>query len=151
MRHRNAIRQLFLDRGRSYSITEAASLLGWPASRLRTELSSQYLISESSWETKPVPWCAVAVLALSEWSYLQIEQALGDAACTLPDLVRLKGAYIRLPRYQLAVIRAAAHRTHTSVDEFLARHFVELSCEEAPTLSAKLPGFREAFHWPSSL
>ena len=151
MRKREAIRRLFLDRGRGYSIAGAATLLGWPIPRLRTELSSQYLVPERSWDTKSVPWSAVAVLALGEWSYLRIEEALGDDACVLPQLVRLEGAQVRLPGYQLAAIRAAAQRNGASVDEFLGRYFTDLACEEAPSLSAEVPGFREAFHWPSAV
>jgi hypothetical protein len=150
MRHRETIRRFFMSQGRSYSIAEAASLLSWPVPRLRAELSSQYLIPEEAWETTAVPWSAVAVLALSEWSYLRIEEALGDDADILPKLVRLQGVYVRLPGYQLAVIRAAARQEGLSVDEFLARHFVDLACEVAPSLSSDLVGFREAFHWPSS-
>lgn len=151
MRQREAIRHLFLDRGCSYSIRDAATLLGWPIPRLRSELSSQYLVPERSWDTKPVPWSAVAVLALGDWSYLRIEEALGDDAYVLPHLVRLEDAHVRLPRYQLVVIRAAAQRTGATVDELLARHFADLACEEAPSLSAAVPGFREAFHWPSAV
>ena len=102
-------------------------------------------------ETTPVPWRAVAVLALSEWSYLRIEEALGRDAATLPKLVRLESVYLRLPGYQLAVIHAAAQRAGTGVDEFLAGHFLDLACTEAPLLSATMPGFHEAFHWPSPI
>lgn len=150
MRQAESIRTLFLSDDRSYSLVHAAALIGWPVKRLRSELSAQYLVSEEAWEVKRVPWRAIAVLALGEWSYAKIEQALGDNASILPQLVRAKELHVRLPAYQIAAVAAAAQRSRDSIDEFLSRHLVELACSEAPSLSKRLPGFREAFHWPES-
>jgi hypothetical protein len=150
MKQTDAIRQLFLGQARSYPINEAAHLLGWSVERLAVELSAQYLVPEGTWTSSPVPWRAVAVLAVTEWSYAQIEQALAAEASVLPALVRTKALHLRLPGYQIAVLRFAAHRAQTSVDEFLARYLLDLVCNEAPSLAGELPGFREAFHWPES-
>jgi hypothetical protein len=150
MRQVESIRTLFLGGNRSYSLAHAAALIGWPVKRLRSELSAQYLVPEETWEVKQVPWRAIAVLAVGEWSYAQIEQALGDDASILPQLVRAKELHVRLPGYQIAALVAAAQRSRNSIDEFLSRHLVELACSEAPSLSKRLPGFREAFHWPDT-
>ncbi len=150
MRQAGSIRTLFLGGNRSYSLSHAAALIGWPVKRLRSELSAQYLVPEQTWDEKQVPWRAIAVLAVGEWSYTQIEQALGDDASILPQLVRGKELRVWLPGYQIAAVTAAAQRSRNSIDEFLSRHLVELACNEAPSLSKCLPGFREAFHWPDS-
>ncbi len=150
MQQAESIRTLFLAGDSSYSLAHAAALIGWPVKRLRAELSSQYLVPEEAWEVKRVPWRAIAVLAVGEWSYAQIEQALGDDASVLPQLVRAKELHVRLPAYQIAAVAAAAQRSRNSIDEFLSRYFIELACSEAPSLSKRLPGFREAFHWPGS-
>jgi hypothetical protein len=148
MTHADSIRALFVGGERPYSLAQAAALIGWSVKRLREELSAQYLVPEAAWDVRQVPWRAVAVLAVGEWSYLQIERALGDDASTLPELVRGKTLHARLPGYQIAAIAAAAQRSRSSIDEFLSRYLLDLACTEAPSLSARLPGFREAFHWP---
>jgi hypothetical protein len=148
MRQADAIRELFLGGKRSYRLDEAALLLAWPRRRLRSELAAQYLIPEAEWESKPVPWRAVAVLAVGEWAYARIEDVLAEQASALPRLVRSGTLSVRLPLFQIAVIRAAARRAGSTVDEFLSRHFADLTCLEAAALS-HLSAFREAYHWPA--
>lgn len=149
MKQAEAIRALFLADKRSYPLDEAASLLAWPRHRLRSELAAQYLVPETEWESKPVPWRAVAVLAVGELSYACIEDVLADHASVLPTLIRSEAITIRLPRFQIAAIHAGARRAGGTADEFLSRYLADLTCVEAAALSVNLAGFREAYHWPA--
>ncbi len=149
MQQAEAMRRLFLSAKSDYSIREAATILGWPTKTLRAELSSQYLVPERAWGTMLVPWSAVAVLGLGEWSHLQIERALGTEASILPPLVRTTQIPVTLPSYQVAAIRSAARRAAETADELISHSLMDVVVEEARVLSSSLPGFREAFHWPS--
>jgi len=151
MRQAEAIRTLFLGGKRSYPLDEAASLLAWPRHRLRSELAAQYLVPEIEWESKRVPWRAVAVLAVGEWSYGRVEDVLAEQASVLPTLVRSDNLSVRLPRFQIAAIDAAARRSGRTVDEFLSSYLADLTCMEAPALSEDVVGFREAYHWPAAV
>ena len=145
----NAIKQLVLQKTASYSLDEAATLLGWTTEELAAELSSQFLTDSKEWLDRPIPSFAIAVLAFADWSYEAIERALGAEACLLPPLVRLKELTVRLPAHQIAAPEAAASRERTTVSDILARELVELTSSEAPELEQTLVGFREAFHWPA--
>jgi hypothetical protein len=149
MQQAEAIRRLFLSAKSDYSIREAATILGWPTKTLRAELSSQYLVPENAWRTTLVPWTAVAVLGMGEWSHLQIEQALGTQASILPPLVRMTQIVVTLPAYQVAALQSAARRAAGSADELISHSLMDLVTDEACELSSSLPGFREAFHWPT--
>jgi len=151
MSQAEAIRELFLGGKESYPLDKAASLLAWPRHRLRSELAAQFLVSEMEWESKPVPWRAVAVLAVGEWSYARIEDALAAQASVLPTLIRSDNLRVRLPRFQIAAILAGARRAGSTADEFLSRYLTDLTCLEGPALSEKITGFREAYQWPAAV
>lgn len=151
MRQAEAIRELFLGGKESYPLDEAASLLAWPRHRLRSELAAQSLVSEIEWERKPIPWRAVAVLAVGQWSYERIEDALASEASVLPTLIRSDTLRVRLPRFQIAAILAGARRAGSTADEFLSRYLTDLTCLEGRALSENLTGFREAYHWPAAV
>ncbi|HKR64261.1 MAG TPA: hypothetical protein VJZ00_11070 [Thermoanaerobaculia bacterium] len=151
MNQPNAIKQLFLDTNATYSLDDAASLLGWTTEELAAELSSQFVTDRDEWLVRPIPSFAIAVLAFADWSYEAIERALGTDASLLPPLVRLKTLTVRLPAYQIAALEAAASREQTTVSDILARELVELTTAEAPELQQTLDGFREAFHWPAPI
>ena len=148
MNQPNVIRQLFLDTNATYSLDDAATLLGWTSEELAAELSSQFLTDSDAWLDRPVPSSAIAVLAFADWSYEAIERALGAEVSLLPPLVRLKELTVRLPAHQIAALEVAASREQTTVSDILARELVELTSAEAPELQHTLAGFREAFHWP---
>lgn len=151
MNRREAIRRLFLDPPKDYSIIEAARLLAWPVPRLAAELSSQFLTAPDEWLHRPVPASAIAVLAFADSSYEAIERALGAEASRLPALIRLTNLSIQLPAYQIAALKSAARREQTTVNDLLARYLMDLICDEAPALEKTVEGFREAFHWPASI
>ena len=148
MKRAEAIRKLFVEHREQYSIREAAELVGWSSRDMVDEIAASELrrVDVDSY----VPWQSVAMIAMTEWSYESIEQALGEDASVLPCLARLADRTVRLPQFQLITIEAAARRQGVTSNEFLAGYLIDLVCIEAPTLARTVPGFREAFIWPQS-
>lgn len=146
MRRAEAIRKLFLEHREQYSIREAAALVGWRTRDMADEIASSELRQVDL--DAHVSWRAVAMIAMTVWSYEAIEEALGENASVLPSLARLADRTVRLPRFQLIAIEAAARRQGVTFNEFLAGHLADLVCIEAPALRKTIPGFREAFSWP---
>ena len=148
MRQREAIRHLFLEGREHYTVGEAAALLGWTRAKLAAEVAASELRRVS--DTSLVSWHSVAAIASTQWSYESIEDALGAAASSvLPPLLRLEEFRVRIPRYQIVVIKTAARKQRATVNSFLARYLLDLSTIEAPSLMRSMPGFREAFMWPA--
>lgn len=145
MKRAEAIRKLFLGHREQYSIREAAALVGWSIREMADEIASSELRRVEL--DANVSWRAVATIAMTVWSYEEIEEALGENASVLPPLARLVDRTVRLPQFQLVAIQAAASRQGVTVNEFLAGHLTDLVCIEAPVLQ-DVPGFREAFLWP---
>ena len=148
MKRAEAIRKLFLEHREQYSIREAAALVGWSSRDMADEIAASEL-RRVDLDTN-VSWQAVAMIAMTVWSYESIEEALGENASVLPPLARLADRTVRLPLFQLVTIEAAARRQGVTFNEFLAGHLTDLVCIEAPTLGKNVPGFREAFLWPQS-
>ena len=146
MKRAEAIRRLFLEHREQYSIREAAALVGWSSREMADEIASSELRRVDL--DANVSWCAVAMIAMTVWSYEAIEEALGENASVLPPLARLVDRTVRLPQFQFVAIEAAARRQGVTFNEFLAGHLTDLVCIEAPELAKRVPGFREAFLWP---
>jgi hypothetical protein len=141
-----AIRKLFLEHREQYSIREAAALVGWSSREMADEIASAELRHVDL--DANVSWRAVAMIAMTIWSYDAIEQALGEDASVLPPLARLVDRTVHLPQFQLVAIEAAALRQGVTFNEFLAGHLADFVCLEVPELAKRVPGFREAFLWP---
>jgi hypothetical protein len=141
-----AIRKLFLEHSEQYSIREAAALVGWSSREMADEIASAELRRMDL--DANVSRRAVLTIAMTAWSYEVIEQALGEDASVLPPLARLADRTVRLPEFQLVAIEAAARRQGVTFNEFLAGRLTDLVCIEAPELTKRVPGFREAFLWP---
>jgi hypothetical protein len=148
MTRTEAIRKLFGEHREQYSIGEAAALVGWSSREMADEIATSELRRVEL--NSHVSWQALAAIAMTEWSYESIEEALSENASVLPRLVRLADRTVRLPQFQIIAIEAAARRQGLTFNEFLAGHLLDLACIEAPTLMDKVSGFREAFLWPQS-
>lgn len=148
MKRADAIRKLFGEPREQYSIREAAALVGWSSRDIADEIAASELRRVEL--DSLVSWQAVAMIAMTVWSYESIEKALGENASVLPPLARLAERTVRLPHFQLIAIEAAARRQGVTFNEFLAGHLIDLVCIEAPTLAKRVPGFREAYRWPQS-
>jgi len=141
-----AIRQLFLQGQPSYSLPEAAELIGWSITELSEEIAAAEL-SQVGADTL-VTWQTVATLAVTEWSPEMIEDALGANVTLLPELARLGDLCVRLPRYQIVALETAARRHDSTLNEFLSRYLLDQTSTEAPTLGRTVDGFQEAYMWP---
>lgn len=149
MKRADAIRKLLCERRDQCSIREAAALLAWRARDLADEIAASELRRVDV--DSSVSWRAVAMIAMTQWSYESIERAMGQHASVLPRLSRLTERTVRLPHFQLIAVEAAARRRSLTFNDFLAGHLLDLVCTEAPALVEKVPGFREAYLWPQLL
>ena len=94
MKRAEAIRKLFLEGREQYSIREAAALVGWSSREVADEIASSELRRVDL--GAHVSWRAVAMIAMTVWSYESIEEALGENASVLPPLARLANRTVRL-------------------------------------------------------
>jgi hypothetical protein len=99
MRKREAIRRLFLGGAPSYSVTEAAALLGWSCETLMQEIRERELTHAGP--SSSLPWQSVALIAACQWSHQAIEDALGSKVSVLPPRLRLSDLCVRVPQYQI--------------------------------------------------
>ncbi len=129
MKQTEVIRKLFLEHREQYSMREAAALVGWSTREMADEIASSELRSVDL--NAYVSWRAVAMIAMTTWSFEAIEEALGENASVLPPLARLTERTVRLPRFQLVAIEAAARRQGVTFNEFLAGHLTDLVFIEA--------------------
>ena len=83
------------------------------------------------------------------WPLDTIEKALGrDAALVLPPLLCTHEVVTRLPAYQIRMLEYFAHRRQVTIAHLIASQLDDLASERAEELSASIPGFDEAIHWP---
>ena len=66
----------------------------------------------------------------------------------LPELSQLADLHVRLPRLEIAALERIALRERRSLDAVLARELRDLVSPESAWLSAEIPGFAHALHWP---
>jgi len=133
---------------RTYTISEAASVLGIDLRALLAEIEARDIatVAEASPE---LPWKEVAYLALRTWPLDQIFEALGsDAESCIPDLLRPTTITATLPAYQVRMLEVLAREQQLDVSTFLQLHLLDLASAEAPFLGEQIPGFFEAFHFP---
>jgi hypothetical protein len=147
MRRSATIRNLFLHKKSHYSLPEAASVLRWSIAKLAEEVAAMELLPVNA--DALIPWQTLAALAITEWSPEMIEGALGaEVAAVLPALSCLDRLCVRLPRYQIVALEAAARRRRETINAFLSRYLLDQTCIEAPSLVRTVTGFREAYLWP---
>lgn len=143
------IRELFLSPQSFYEASEAARLLGWPSSEIERAIVEGEVEAMSTHAGYRLAWQEVAVMFTAQHSQSIIEQALAEeAAAVMPELVRLAELRLQIPRYQAAMITQLADRENISVDELVARHFLDLASAEAEWLASKISGFSAALRWP---
>lgn len=145
------IRTLFLHGSATYTIAEAASLLGRKPRHVRGWLHSGELEGGASGGEVVVPWTELVSLAMELWSQEIVEEALGaDVAGTLPDLLRLSRLDVHIPRMQIIALERVAALESKTVSTILARELRDLVSVHSKWLSQKVPGFAEAFAWPEA-
>jgi excisionase family DNA binding protein len=147
----NAIRSVFLSPQRFYTASEAAALLGWSCEEIEAAINDGEIEAARTCSGWRVPWEEVAVALTSDVPISVIESALGSAAsAVMPAMARLAELRVDLPRYQTEMLHRLAERERMAVDDYLARHLLDLAAAEDDWLRTNIPHFDEAVRWPAS-
>jgi len=145
----NRIRTIFLHDEPTVSIETAAALLGWSRAELTRAIAATELEAKYSCSGRVIGIDEVVGKALEMWPLEAIEEALGrDAALVLPAELRTQSLSVRLPRYQIAMLQVLAQQRQTTVGHLIVRQLEYLADEHLHEMSAAVPGFSDAFHWP---
>lgn len=144
------IRFLFLEPKASYSMAEAAKLLGMKPKRLQAWVEAGEIEGVYTCSGVALPWEELASFAMEWWSQEAVEEALGrDAAGVIPELLRLADLEVRIPAMEVVALERVAGREGKTVDAVLARELLDFVSANAEWLSEEVVGFSEAFVWPS--
>jgi hypothetical protein len=143
------IRRIFLQVRPYVSIRQAAWLLGWTWEEMQTAVAEGMV----DLTTTPLgKWFGREELfakALEAWPLEVIEDALGDeAARILPQALRTAELRVRLPRFQIDMLRYFARQEATTVSVIVSGELEHLANANLAELSANVPGFGEAAAWP---
>jgi hypothetical protein len=143
------IRNLFLQPRPTYSLAEAASLLGMDWREVRGWVESGELEGVDTDQGLMVPWAELVSFGMDFWSQEVVEQALGvELAEAIPALVRLTNLEVRIPRMQVVTLERLAAIDGETVSAVLARELRDLASVHAEWLSREVPGFAQALNWP---
>src|SRR6184192_1603181 len=143
------IRRLFLEPRPTYSIAEAADLLGMPAREVRGWIEAGEIEPLETVHGVVLPWSEVVVFGMELWSQETVEAALGDdLAQAIPELLRLTALEVHIPRLEVLTLERLAARDGKSVDTVLAKELLDLVSANSEWLATQIPGFVEAIGWP---
>jgi hypothetical protein len=144
-----AIRHLFLDPKPTYSVSEAAHLLGTNVAEFRGWMDGGEIDGVETERGLVVSWAELVSFGMDFWSQEVVEEALGaDAANALPELLRLTDLEVRIPRLQVVTLERLAAIDGETVSAVLARELRDLVSVHAEWLSAEVAGFADALAWP---
>jgi hypothetical protein len=145
------IRAIFLHPEPCVTIAAAAGLLGWSGAEMHAAIRNGEIEVAGAGSGERIERRELAVAALQQWPLTAIEEALGrEAASILPPALRTRELTVRLPRYQLGVLRVLANDGRESVDTMLTRMFEELADLHHERLAPLIPGLAEAVAWPEA-
>jgi hypothetical protein len=145
------IRELFLHPLPSYPVAAVAVVLDMDWRQVRAWLESGELEGVDSEQGLVVPWSELASFGMDFWSQEVVEEALGaEVADAIPELLRLTDLEVRIPRLEIVALERVAAREQRSVSSVLARELRDFVSVHATWLSAEVPGFAAALHWPET-
>jgi hypothetical protein len=144
------IRTIFLERRRRYSLAEISRLAGITERKVIAGIKAgEYVASRKRGEYH-FTWSELAHIAMAKWPLPVIHDALGaDAALALPRLLLPQELHVRLPAYQVLMLRRLAALARVNVDSYLANYFLDLAGSEVAILNAEIPGFKAAMRFPN--
>jgi hypothetical protein len=143
------IRRLFLEPQATYSISDAANLLGMHWRDVRAWMESGELEGVEADEGLVLPWGELVSFGMEFWSQEVVEEALGaDVAAVIPELLRLTDLEVRIPRLEVVALERLAARDGSSVNAVLSRELLDLVSVHAGWLALEVPGFGLALAWP---
>lgn len=143
------IRDLFLHPRPTYSIADAASVLGMDALEVQGWVEVGELEGVETASGVMLPWAEVVSFAMDFLSQEVIEEALGDdLAMVIPELVRLARLEVLVPRFEIVALERVAGQEGKSVDAVVARELLDFASMHSPWIGAEVAGFAEALQWP---
>ncbi|HYU25049.1 MAG TPA: hypothetical protein VEO74_07600 [Thermoanaerobaculia bacterium] len=143
------IRTLFLHPKPTYTVVEAAALLGMTARDVHEWMDSGELEDVEGDEGLVLPWPELVSFGMDFWSQEAVEEALGtDVAEALPELLRLTDFEARIPRMEVVALERVAALDGETVSDVLARELRDFVSVHSEWLSQEVPGFAEALAWP---
>jgi hypothetical protein len=149
MRSDPAIRELFLMPKAAYSLAESAAILGMSEADLRRCIAVDEIEGLPAGRLLLIEWAELVSFGIDLWSQELVENAVGsEIAQAIPELVRLTGLEVRIPRLHavaLAHVAARDGRSVSTVVVSLLRDFVSAHSE---WLALEVPGFADALAWP---
>src|SRR5687768_3876649 len=102
MNRSGRIRSLFLEPKDSYSLADAAKLLGTRPKRLQAWVDAGEIEGVSMYSGITLPWEELASFAMEWWSQEAVEEALGrEVATAIPELLRLAELEVRIPAMEV--------------------------------------------------
>ena len=143
------IRRLLLEPKPTYSVADAATLLGMKQRDVHGWMAGGEVEGVDTPEGLVLPWAELVSSAMDFWDQADVEAALGaELADVLPELLRLNDLAVRIPRLEIETLERIAIRDGRSVDAVLARELRDLVSAESAWLSIEIPGFAQALNWP---
>jgi hypothetical protein len=136
----------------TYSVADAAALLGIDGGEVRGWIESGEVEAVGTEGEARLPWSEVVMLGMEVvWTQPEVEEALGeDLGRAMPALVRLADLHVRVPRFEVAGLEALASRDGMTVDALLESELLDLVSAQSEWLRAAVPRFGEALEWPAS-
>lgn len=145
-----SIRTLFLQPKSTYTILEAAALLGLDSRDVSGWVEVGELEGVDTDQGLRVPWSDLVSFGMDFWSQEVVEEALGDGAAVIPELLRLTNLEVRIPRLEVVALERVAARDGKSVDTVLARELLDFASANSWWLEREVPGFLAALAWPEA-
>ncbi|HXH93700.1 MAG TPA: hypothetical protein VNN25_19115 [Thermoanaerobaculia bacterium] len=143
------IRELFLQRAESYSLSEAARIVGVSTRALRREAEDDQREAYLSNGTWCFTWRQVAFIAMRRWTLAEIHEALGaEAETVLPPLLAMDVLTVRLPAFLIRAMMTAAEQDAIPLDEWLRLELIDYAGTVVDEMEAIHPGFRRAYLFP---
>src|SRR5260370_20400927 len=121
------IRRLFLEPKPTYSVADAAILLGMKQRDVRGWMEAGEMEGVDTDEGLVLPWGELVSFGMDFWSQEVVEEALGaDLAAVLPELLRLTDLEVRIPRLEVVALEKLAARDGETVNAVLSRELLDL-------------------------
>jgi hypothetical protein len=144
------IRRLFLEPKATYTVAEAAEVLGMKWREVRGWMEVGELEGVETEHGRELPWDELVQFGMDFWSQEAVEEALGaELAEVIPELLRLTDLEVRLPRLEVVALERVAAAEKESVSTLLGRELRDFVSAHSEWLSAEVPGFAAALAWPS--
>lgn len=148
-KRRLRIRRLFLQHAESYSVSEAANIVGISPRALRREAECdqrEAYVVNGAWQ---FTWRQVAFIAMRRWTLVEIHAALGeDAETILPPLLALETLTVRLPAFLTRAMKSAADQEALPIDDWLRLELIDYAGTVVDEMETIHPGFRQAYLFP---